>query len=299
MRCADRWLARGGAITCRFCGVVNVLSRHTSIVPTRSESDETVRIAGLWAQLEPNAPPSPYGPSMWQGLMEEKTTYGSETGVASARAAWREARNLFAANDVTESRVAAVAMLLAAHYGARGDRLEMRALLETALDMVKDPKLRHLICALLARTAAKDGRADDAVEWLRQCDPRPSDIYLDSQYRMALARIKIARGDPRGALDVIGANAGDVPIEPGNTYVLQLRIHAYEVLGDDKAAFHLLNDSFVTYGANVFQWLRVNDLAPRARAAEVRHIWRLRIGVLVVAFAIAVGVAALILSRRG
>lgn len=85
---------------------------------------------------------------------------------------------------------------------------------------------------MLAQQAAKGGEVEAAEQWLELCDPRSSDLDMDSSYRLARAIVETARGDWFKVLDTLGTVHGAVPVyDMWDLLASALRIHALEMTG--------------------------------------------------------------------
>src|SRR5690606_40987444 len=102
--------------------------------------------------------------------------------VADAKRAWLAARAQLDedASFPLRERFFHLTVLLAPHFAERA----RRAVLETAAELLEDRRHRHVMRCLLATYAAREGDPAAADAWLALCDPRPTDLMMDSAYRL-------------------------------------------------------------------------------------------------------------------
>jgi predicted negative regulator of RcsB-dependent stress response/DNA-directed RNA polymerase subunit RPC12/RpoP len=240
----------GGSVRCHFCGaevliaprVQAVTSWTGDSVPTAQ--DEKQRVQRLRLQ-EVAANPSPYDLRVRPaGLEWIAATYATPEALATAVPALETAlreemqRAASARSIESEGRVFYVASVLENAVSlASSDPLRLRAHLESVRDSFADAGFRQLATCRLAGQARHGGDLAAAEGWLRQCDPVPRDLALDTAYRIARAGVQLGRLDDRGALETLGARAGKVPISLSWKPAAQmLRVHALERVGDQAAA---------------------------------------------------------------
>src|SRR5262249_9202953 len=107
---------------------------------------------------------------------------------------------------------------------------------------------------------------------LRECDPAPELLDLDTPYRAAAARVKNARGDFDGVLSLLGRREDDVPLQPSLRLPLAaLRVHALESLGQLDEAWSVFCVARAAHGDDAMRAaLAAGALAPRTRERDGR-----------------------------
>lgn len=225
---------RGGEITCRYCGTVNVLPTRRAAAgagAVRSLADEVARLSRLQAQLVNPISAHAYDldqlPMGWRSG-EARTVAGMER----ASNEWRSMRANPSAIPEEQRKLCWLSLALADGYRGAKEPLKARAVLETALEALADDGHRQLVRCRLAVGAIEEGDLESAAGWLDECDPYPEVLELDSAYREAQARLHAARGDGSALLNVVGARATDIPIAPEHQRsVALLRVHGLELAG--------------------------------------------------------------------
>ena len=151
-----------GGVACGYCNTVSQLaprrdSADRERAATASPISEAQRIDMLRAQDgQPVLPP----PEL-QHLLSNP---------ASAKPVWLEA--IAARRD--DAHLYSLTLLSAG--AAAGDDRAVRALIESALDVLSDARHRQVLHAMLARAAARDGELDAANSWLALVSPCSTDI---------------------------------------------------------------------------------------------------------------------------
>jgi hypothetical protein len=134
-----------------------------------------------------------------------------------------------------------LAIVLYEHLAHERKDAEVRALLETARDVLTDPLHRQVIHGMLARNAARVGDRVAADGWLQLLTPHATDLQMDTAYRFTRAYLSTREGDLATVLRVLGTRVDDVPIS--ETYVevcAVLRANALEQTGDELTAVQQL-----------------------------------------------------------
>ena len=158
---------------------------------------------------------------------------------------WQLAR---AAVDATGSHEADVRFLgltlaLADHLVAVDDNLELRAVLETALETLTAPQYQQLILVRLARAAMHVDDLPSAEDWLLRCYPHADELRADSAYRVAAAELALRSGKPEVVLEMIGSEVGEWPLHPDERLLAALlRVSAHERRGHVDKAVQLLSE---------------------------------------------------------
>jgi predicted negative regulator of RcsB-dependent stress response len=113
--------------------------------------------------------------------------------------------------------------------------------LETALEVIRDPGRRYALQCTLARSFAVAGDAETARSRLAGCEPRPANAQLLSLRRLADGAIALAEGRYAAALEVL-----DQPIDRElATTTAELRIETLERLGRTREAVAALRAAYL------------------------------------------------------
>lgn len=270
----------GGAERCGYCQAENVLQPrdeggdHARAAQARANPiSESERFAKLRHQVATaDGPP----PSLRRWLHDGTL---APQFVDQARHAWTQTHSLIVEQARSSGQVAFgdaerffyLTLLLVPHLQTR----EKRALVETAAELLDDARHRDVCRSLLARLAAQHGELDSAEEWLSGCNPRPTDLVMDTAYRLATATMAAARGDGAGILACLGQHDGDVPIASRSQRESEaLRIHAVELRGAEQEAESAVRSRLNTWGAEgvraAFEAFAPLELAPNARQSATQ-----------------------------
>ena len=126
----------------------------------------------------------------------------------------------------------------------RDQHYQVRAILESALDLTTNPRFRQLLRCMLARNAAWSGDIDAAQRWLALCNSRPLELYMDSAYRLSLAAIHTAKGDYQQVFELLGAQPRMLPIAASYEDLSDLyRANALEKTGQLEAAVQQIEEA--------------------------------------------------------
>jgi hypothetical protein len=232
----------GGSTTCRYCGAGVYLaprdeSRDRGAAAAAPEMSEADRFQRLRAQdHKPLIPP----PSI-QHLMVGGTLPAEY--LPQALGEWQRARQEIGAGGSfgAAERLYFLTLLLYGRLAEQRKDAEVRALLETARDLLHDPQHRQVLHGMLARNAARIGDAAAAEEWLGLCNARSQSLVADTAYRFSRAYLSTRRGDFAGVLSVLGQRIDDVPIADGQDEICGLlRANALERTGQGQAAVEQL-----------------------------------------------------------
>ncbi len=220
----------GGNTECTYCGATTQLvqrdeSRDLAEAAEAQQSavSEAERVQQLRAQDEQSLAP----PESLQPLLRGREL--DPTQLELAQSEWKSARRRllggggFAASERLFYLTVLIAPLLE-------DRHE-RPLLESAIELLPDPCHRQVLRCRMAQKATLAGDLEAAEGWLRPCNPRPTDIRMDTAYRIATACLATARQDFNGVLNQLGDRVGDVPIaDEREDEATLFRINAIEQL---------------------------------------------------------------------
>jgi hypothetical protein len=112
------------------------------------------------------------------------------------------------------------------------DQRHRRALLENAAEVLSDKGQRHILRCMLAEQAVLVGDSKSADKWLRLCNPKPTNLRMDTAYRLAVAAKATAAGESDAVLRILGRRADEVPMADGwQCQAALLRAHALECGG--------------------------------------------------------------------
>jgi DNA-directed RNA polymerase subunit RPC12/RpoP len=285
----------GGECVCEYCGTRMVIApRADAPVPASKPSaeSEAARKRALQEQAA-STEPSRYSTERVPNGAEGLADYNSaepRAGIDELERRWREAlsrasqggdpdaaREAFWYTEILNKRLSLV-----------DEHLRRRAVLETGLDALDDPGYRHVIFTDLASAAVRLGDVDSAESWVLQADPSSDDLFLDSTYRIALARVRQAQGDAPEVLELVGEPIHRTCEMLATVY----RIDGLERTGQGDAAWSafLAAVKHPKWGKAVPLFLRKGELAPGvlARLASAGRGMR---GVMIAA---SVGVGALV-----
>jgi hypothetical protein len=239
----------GGTFPCGHCGTPNALAprddRPVAIATGAPPLSEADRITRLRAQDgKPLLPPPSLQALMPGGQLEAWK-------VQEALAVWQATRaQLRGVNDFDAAeRLLFLTMALSNQFA--DDMIRLRAMYESALDVLTLPRHRQTIRGYLARNAARRGDVQAAEAWLAPCDTRSDDLGTDSAYRFSRAFIDTVSGNWNGVIAVLGAGPDDVPIMDAMDPVCAvLRANAWERLGQIQTATDLLINYMSRGGAS-------------------------------------------------
>jgi len=232
----------GGTVQCRYCNATNHLVQRDESADlaeaqaaARSNISESERVTLLRQQdHQPLMPP----PSLMHLVAGDELGTGM---VEHAMNEWQTTRRRLqgGAPFSEQEHLFHLTLLLTPHL----DERRQRAFLETASETLPDARHRHLLRCLMAKRAVLAGDLASTESWLALCNPKPTDLQMDSGYRLACCYLAIARRQPKEVLTLLGYRFDDVPIADGlDTEAAVLRAHAYEMSGDRNSATALLQD---------------------------------------------------------
>jgi hypothetical protein len=231
---------QGGAVPCSFCKATNaVRPRLDRFQAAGTQVSEPERIARLRMQDGVAMTPPPSLASLIAG--NAIPDYRLAEAFDVFQATRREVKTT-QSPDASE-RLYFLTVLAAGTLALKGDFTRVRALLETALDVVVLQRHQNCLRAMLARNAIREGDLASAEQWLSGCDPRAEDLPSDSDYRVSKALLETARRDFGAALSTLGRTNDEVPIQDAlDEAATVVRANALEKLGDVAGAVQLLRD---------------------------------------------------------
>lgn len=233
----------GGTVTCSFCNTVNHVSardesRDRAAAATAPAMNEAQRYERLRAQDGKPLMPPPNIMHLLQGGVL------APHNIQAAQVEWQRARQemTHAPSFGSAERLYFLTMMI---YGAlskqQGQDRQIRAMLETALDVLSEPRHRQEMHGMLARNAARVGDIEAAESWLALLNPHSDDLHSDTAYRHSRAYVSTKKGDYHAVLQVLGARIDDVPIcDSTDEAAGVLRANAYEKLGQQQTAVEQL-----------------------------------------------------------
>lgn len=227
----------GGMVQCRFCSAQNQLMARAQLPAFAPIAAATVpeeeRVRRL--RMQDNRPLLP--PPGIAHLF----------GPGGEIPPWRE-QEVFTAWQVARKRTAEQAMdaaedlfflteVLGNKFVAAKDWTKHRAMLESALEAFFLPRHRSIAASNLCMGACRQGDVQGAQTWLTLTDPHSDDLYADSMYRMARARLSAMKNDFQDVLTALGQSADMIPIHDAlDCSAAAHRANAWERLGRVDAA---------------------------------------------------------------
>lgn len=119
----------------------------------------------------------------------------------------------------------------------RNDHVRAAAVAQTASELLVDRRFKQTMFTALADQARREDDFAAAATWLSQCDHAPTELSLDSDYRVSVAMLALARGIPAEALIAVGPVAASFPWAPQSEPMSRLaRVTAHELLGQSSTA---------------------------------------------------------------
>ncbi|MEZ4370182.1 MAG: hypothetical protein R3B07_05125 [Polyangiaceae bacterium] len=253
-------------VRCAYCGAANQVElRPREAVKTLTPAQQIARMSALKAQFDHPVPGHVYDMDSPPPRLAHQRVH-NRMASAEYAALWSQLRARPGPRDLEDQRsLTWVAIRAATTFSETGRPREARAKLETALDLVEDSGLRHLLRCELALCAIRAGEAQAARSWLNECDPWAEVLELDSIFRMANARLALLEGKPQEALQHVGAAPGVVPLDASyEQHAKGIRAHAAELMGHAPVAMD----------ESELKMLRNEQLAPGARLQLVKQSLR-------------------------
>lgn len=225
---------QGGHIQCSYCHAPLVVAPRDDAPLHQAGAaaflSEPERVQGLWAQA------ASFGSKELPPEMREVLRGGALTAerVGAALGVWRMYCQRASAGDFTAGELAVLMTgALSSYFAVQKDLERQRALLESALDALRDPTQKQVIRCNLARSSARVGDMQSAQVWFAACDPRSADLQSDTAYRVTYASLATWHGDFRSVLAALGPTPSSVPVAlPSRLQAGVLRANAIERSGD-------------------------------------------------------------------
>lgn len=221
----------GGTMACSYCNTKMVLqprqSMHTKLQGEGEPVNEARRMEILKEQDgKPLMPPEDLRKYMLEGgFRSEKFD--------EAMPEWQGNRDDLekGAPFQVEERFYFLTMFLYQHFSNTKDLKRQRAILESALEVLKEPRYKQDMYCMLARNAARGNDLDSADYWLSLCDEDSQDLHMDTAYRFASSYMASMRGDFKKVLWILGEKMNQIPIaDVSDVVTLVIRANALEKL---------------------------------------------------------------------
>lgn len=232
----------GGAVVCGYC-------QRQAQVPARDESRDlavaaqqpTMSEAQRFDRLRQQDGKPMVAPPALQHLFQ-RGNLAPEHG-AAAQQEWQRARQELANGGgySAEERLYHLTLGLAGVFRQQGQHDQVRALLESALDVAKEQRSRQMFHAMLARDAARNGDIAGAEAWLPTCTPFSDDLQTDTAWRFSRAFVSTSANDFQKVLAVLGSRPDDIPIDDSHDAIAAVyRCNALERTGQFELAVEQL-----------------------------------------------------------
>jgi hypothetical protein len=202
-----------------------------------------------------------------------------KAGSKRAKKAWQALRRELAAGDsvVSEERFYAMTLKRVDSLSQQGSEREVRSLIETALEYIRDPCHQQVLHARMSTLAVLAGDTAAAEAWLARCNPFADDLEMDSAYRIARALVATALEHWAEVIKVLGRRPRDVPIARACDDVCSiLRANALDRQGSIKrAARDLLPVTLTGRLDPLLSAFEALHLCPSSRALAIGNAERL------------------------
>lgn len=156
----------GGTVPCSYCSAQNQLvsRKEEPLEPAAAarQIDEGQRLVMLRQQDgKPMVPPASLNSLLEGGGI-------AEWKVQEAVAVWQNTRKELESTSNYEAaeRLLFLTIAMANYYSGKGERLQQRAMFESALEVFTLPRHRQMMRGYLARSAALEGDVGAAERWL-------------------------------------------------------------------------------------------------------------------------------------
>lgn len=284
----------GGQLTCPNCSTVALVPpRSLEPLGTRSgagsvdgagvgdpvETPEQLqqRLAILRKQEQSYNPSNPYATEEAPDGYEQLVFLPSEAeSLARLLVAYREAYERCASRPTAqlEHAIYWITWRMDNVFVHLGRSVHGYGIIQTSLDLLTNRRYQHLLRSMAGNKARKAGEYASAEAWLALCDPAPTILDLDTEYRTTLAILHLARGQSERALALVGTQSTDIPFEPASFVVMgAIRVAALEMLGrtaEAESAMRELQIQIASVGAEKVLAL---TLGPESVFAPARPAW--------------------------
>lgn len=230
----------GGLFKCNFCGVNMMLGSRLGqapappaapaapTAPAGAADDEGRRLEALRAQDgKPLMPPPNLRYLMSLGLL-------SEDHLELALKEWQAARGRLVAQPTAADaeQLYFLTLMLYQYYSSKREVLRIRALLETASELLANSRYMDIVRCMLSRSAANSKDLEAAEKWLSLCNDRSADLQTDTEYRFSKAHLLTIKQQWPEVLKLLGDNLTAIPIADSSDAVCgMLRANALEKMG--------------------------------------------------------------------
>lgn len=237
--------AEAGTFACAYCGAM-MRARAQRTGPIRFPADdvglppekaEKARLASLRKQAEHDDGSSPYAYNHVPDGLEylHEMSSDDEAFLPAALSAFRMAVDRCEASNCAfddQQRVFWLASQMRSAWILQGKPERSRAALATTYDLLDEPGFLQMTSCMLAMTALRAGDLAEAEERLGACEPRPSLLELDTEYRWSRGTLFLAQERWQEALDTVGERYGQIPYEGSSVFTFNsVRVAALEKLG--------------------------------------------------------------------
>lgn len=230
---------RGGTQTCEVCSAEHeVVPREERAAPpcSLSEDERVARLRRGDAAL-PGMPPDVSRLTRAGGALLEPQA------ADEAMSLWQKTRGDLDAEPTSRARFFHLTMLLYRHMKAQKDDLQLRGVLESAIEATAGHRDQQILRCVISRAAARAGDLPAAEDWVAPCDARSDDLHADGAYRYTVAYIATHKKQFARVLEVLGMRVGEVPLAENLDVICSvLRANGHERLDDLEAATYELAD---------------------------------------------------------
>jgi hypothetical protein len=240
----------GGAIACQYCHANNQITARDErldhqLIQAAPQMTEAQRFERLRQQDgQPLVPPPAFMPFLEGGGLQDHN-------IPAMLQQWKMAKDELARGggfQVAE-RLYFATLMLRGPMSKQGQDLHVRAMIETALERMTEPRHRNVLHGFLARDATRLGDPEAGEKWLALMTPHSDDLHIDSAYRITRACVSTAKQDFNTVLAVLGQRKDDVPISDGQDELAAvLRANAFERQGRGQEAVQHLQQIMISPG---------------------------------------------------
>lgn len=250
----------GGNVACDVCGLEMMVPPRAEPSPPASKLTERER----WRRLEGQRGRRRFTEEVASLIDDEGAI--TDDGASAAFERWQQLR------DGGEPPFFELTLALVQRLARQGDHLQLRALVETAIEALPDAPRREELASRLARSAALADDSTSASEWLASCDPTPVDLHAHTAFVLASAVVATRLRAPERVLELVGPSAESVVVARwAEAEVSLLRANALELTeGVESASFELADATARLGGTAVdraFTELDALRLCVRSRGA--------------------------------
>ncbi|MCU0654092.1 MAG: tetratricopeptide repeat protein [Polyangiaceae bacterium] len=208
---------QGGATPCGYCGAVSVIGPSPFgprlLPPLQAFALTDAQRAALQAQLASTDTNLTSLNCVPDGLGDLDGLDMSEAARERLHRAFLKALRACRRGDraADQHRLYWVALRLANLHFFQNQHERAAPYLQQASETLLDPRFRRMLLLELVGVARRQGQPAQAEGWLAQIDEFPGDILLYSNHRDTRASFELDRGNPQGALALVGMTIGALP----------------------------------------------------------------------------------------